>query len=567
MLALLLSMALAGPDLRVDPHVQAMVGAAEAELERAMEMRLPDQPAPYYVSYEILDGQVTTASAQGGALSSASTGPYRTARVQVRVGDYAFDNTRFDGSFGTREGTAQRGLPDDPNPIALRRELWLATDQAYKGATEQLSAKLAAREGRVEPDEPVPSYERREGVQTPVLAAPSVDGDATEARVKALSAAIDGIPGLESAEAMSRDWAGRRLVVTSEGTRAWLPTGYSVVRVEGIARTEDGIRLRDCRWWVARTPDQLPSLDEMVADVEEMASLLAQAAEAPIEDDYLGPVLFEQAAAVELFRQLLVPEVSGTPPSEMAPDPFMDTPSAPPTARIGRRLLPEGWEVWDDPTADPSAAGYYTRDFEVVAPRRVDLVENGVLRDVLMSRIPRGDVSGSTGHGRGLGIDDRSAMPGSVWVEPARSVSEKKLRKRALTLARQAGLDYVLVVRRVEPPALAEDYEVAFTGEGPLAGLTRPLEVVRLYRDGREELVRPTLAFLGVDRRVLRDIAAAGTPGAAVGVLDAPPGPRRFSLGTVGGLPASWSVPPVVVTELELRQVGGGQPRAIPRPQ
>ena len=37
--------------------------------------------------------------------------------------------------------------------------------------------------------------------------------------------------------------------------------------------------------------------------------------------DYLGPVIFEAAASAELFRQLLPPEISGTPP-ESAPDGF-----------------------------------------------------------------------------------------------------------------------------------------------------------------------------------------------------------------------------------------------------
>ena len=163
-------------------------------------------------------------------------------------------------------------------------------------------------------------------------------------------------------------------------------------------------------------------------------------------------------------------------------------------------------------------------------------------------------------------MDGREAMPGAVQVQPARAMSDRKLRKRALGLARQADLPYILVVQRIEPPALAEDFEVAFTGDGPLAGLTRPLEVVRLYRDGREEVVQPTLGFVGVDRRVLRDIAAAGSRNDWVGVLDAPAGPRRFSIGSVGGLPAAWSVPSVVVTELELRSLGGSQPRTLPAP-
>jgi len=551
----------------LSPADAAMLAAGEAELLRAMQMEIPGQAAPYYVAYEFLDGQVATAHADSGVLLSFDDNPYRNVRVEVRVGDYQLDNSRFEGGFGVREGVAMKGLPADPSTIAFRRELWLATDYAYKGAAEQLSGKLSAREGRPEDDHPVPSFEERQGLTTAPVPMPSLDSAATLNRVRELSKRVGDLPGLENAEAIGRDWVGRRVLITSEGTRAWIPTGFSVVRVEGVVRTPDGRRLRDCRWWVARTPEELPPLDEMVAEVEQMAATLEAAINAPIEQDYLGPVLFEAPAAVELFRQLLLPEVSGSPPVEMAPDPYAPADSRPaPTARVGRRLLPEGWTVVDDPTRAEGTAGAYTRDFEGVEASRVSLVENGVLKDILMSRVPRSNTHGSTGHGRGLGPDPREAMPGAITVSPARSMSDNKLRKRALNLARQADLDYVLVVKRIEPPALAEDFEVAFTGDGPLAGLTRPLEVVRLYRDGHEEPVQPGMSFLGVDRRVLRDIAAAGGVADMVGVLDAPAGPRRHSLGAVGGLPASWSVPSVVVTELELRAGGGGQPRAIPAP-
>jgi len=549
------------------PADAAMLAAGEAELLRAMQIEIPGQPKPYYIAYEFLDGQVATAHADSGVLLSFNDSPYRNVRVEVRVGDYTLDNSRFEGGFGVREGVVMKGLPADPSTVAFRRELWLATDYAYKGAAEQLSGKLSSREGRLEDDNPVHSYEQRDGVTTTPVPMPKLDAQATQARMRTLSEKIGALPGLENAEAIGRDWVGRRLLITSEGTRAWIPTGFSVVRVEGVVRTPNGRRLRDCRWWVARTPEELPPLEQMVAEVEEMAASLLAAIDAPIEPDYLGPVLFEGPAAVELFRQLLVPEVSGTPPVEMAPDPYSPADSRPaPTARIGRRLLPEGWSVVDDPTRAAGSAGAYALDFEGVEASRVNLVDNGVLKDVLMSRVPRTDMHGSTGHGRGLGPEPREASPSAITVSPGHTMSEKKLRKRALNLARQADLDYVLVVKRIEPPALAEDFEVAFTGDGPLAGLTRPLEVVRLYRDGREEAVQPGMSFLGVDRRVLRDIAGAGDVGELVGVLDAPAGPRRHSLGAVGGLPAAWAVPPVVVTELELRAGGGGQPRAIPAP-
>ncbi len=526
-------------------------------------MALPDQQAPYFVAYELLDGEVATASALLGALSHYDHGPYRNLRAEVRVGDYDFDNGNFNVSFGERDGVRVRGLPHEDVDVALRRELWMATDHAYKGAAEQLSAKKAAREGSQA--EPQPDLYRVEPLVTDPVARPSADGEWARTVAQQLSGRMADHPAIEEGGAIARDWQGVRVVVNTEDTRAWLPTGFAVVRVEAIMRASDGAKLRDTRSWVGRTAADLPPIEDMLAEVDAMVAWVDALREAPVEEDYLGPVLFEQAAAVALSRQRVVRDIPGTPPPERAPDPFTEGQTGPPTARVGRRLLPEGWAVIDDPTAMPGEAGHYAHDFQAVPGQRVELVRDGVVRDVLMSRVPRKGFDGSTGHGRALGADRREAIPSVISLAPDRARSDGRLRRKALQLARQAGNDYVLVVRRVEPPALSEDFHMAFSGDGPLPGLTRPSEVYRLYPDGREEPVRGA-HFLGVDRRVLRDIAMAGAPGEPVGVMDSSPGPGRFSIGTIGGLPATWVTPPVVITELELRGSGGREPRVIGPP-
>ncbi|MEL6344155.1 MAG: metallopeptidase TldD-related protein, partial [Myxococcota bacterium] len=498
-----------------------------------------------------------------GGLLSSSKDPYRNARIEVRVGDYAFDNANFNTAFGERAGVVSRGLPQEDRVDALRRELWLGLDVAYKGATEQMAAKLSALEGQ--PPRKLPDLSQVPPLKTEPLDRPRVDEARVQELVASLSARLERWEGIEEAESIARVWSGARMLCSSEGARAWLPTGFAVVRVEGVFRAEDGSRLRGSRSWVAADIDGLPSMEEMFDEVDDLGAWLSDLRDAPIEEDYLGPVLMEGPAAVEMFRQVLLPEISGTPPAMEAPDGFQQNAQPTPTARLGRRLLPGGWRVVDDPTADMRLAGAYDYDFEGVAGERVVLVEDGVARDLLMSRIPRSDVEGTNGHGRSLGVDRRVGMPSVVTVTPKRSKSSRRLEKKATGLARQAGRDYVLVVKRLEPPALAEDFRVAFSGEGPLPGITRPLEAYRLYADGRREPVRG-LEFLGVDRRTLRDIAVAGGVTGPINVLDAGPGAQRFSIGAVGGLPATWSAPAVVITEMELRGSGGAEPRVISPP-
>jgi hypothetical protein len=49
-------------------------------------------------------------------------------------------------------------------------------------------------------------------------------------------------------------------------------------------------------------------------------------------------------------------------------------------------------------------------------------------------------------------------------------------------------------------------------------------------------------------------------------LLDMAPGPARFGARPVGGLPTTWAVPPVLISELELRGEPGSQRRALPAP-
>lgn len=544
--------------------VPAVEAAARTEMERAIvRLRLPDAPAPYLFLLDVLDGHVATAFAEGGVLVSADDEPYRNVRTEVRVGDYAVDSSNF-SAFGEPEGVVSRRLPVEDDAVALRREIWLATDEAYKHAVEQFSRKQAARRG--DTSTRAPDFAPAQPLVRPFAQAPARKADAgrMERLAERLSAEA-GKPGpIEVAQAIARDWQGRRLVLNSEGTRAWLSTGFVVVRVEATTRLPDGTELTDARSWVARDPDLLPPEEEMIAETREMAEWLVALRDAPVEEDYLGPVLFEGEAAVELFSQLLAAEIVGTPPMEQDGEGMAQTARAP-VARPGRRLLPTGWGVVDDPTAQEPVAGAYVADHEGVAAQRVELVEDGVLRDVLMSRIPRKDVAGSNGHGRALGNDRRGAMPAVVTVSPDRTVSERRLRRAGLRLAAQTGRDYLLVVRRIVPPALVEDLEVSFSGEGPPQGLTPPYEAYRLYADGHTQPVR-SLTFSGVDRRVLRDVALAAEGVGPVDVLDGPPGPGRFQIGATGGLPVTWDVPAVLVAELELNGGGGGEPRVLAVP-
>ena len=543
----------------VAPASAALQAALEGELARATVLKLPDAPAPWLVIFDALDGTVHEAGAEDGALYRSQHAPFRNLRVEVRVGDATVDSSNYSG-FGEPDGIQSRRLPVEDGQVALRREAWLAADAAYKNAVETLSRKLAGRKGLKEA--PPPDYQVLPPLVRPAGPHPGNAWSAPEvddlARRLSAAASVDGV---ESAQAEVRDWHGWRLRLDSTGSRVWAATGNVVVRVEAAVRRDDGSEVRDARWWIGRDATSLPNAAAMEAEARVLATSLLETAAAPAPKPWLGPVIFEGEAAAELFSQLLAPELVGTRPEETAPGAFF-APGATPMARIGRRLLPEGWSAWDDPSTRTGAAGEYEIDHEGVAPRRVDTIVDGVVRDVLMSRLPSKERAASTGHGRALGNDRRGALPGFVHVTAPRMITDAAMRKRAMKLARSVGQEQVLVVRRLTPAPMVQSLEVSVSGEAPMAGLTAPYEACLLQVDGRCVPAR-NLRFVGVDRRLLRDIVAAAPGAGRIDMLDGPPGPSRYTIGTTGGVPTSWDVPSVLVSEVELDPADGGEPRVL----
>ena len=87
------------------------------------------------------------------------------------------------------------------------------------------------------------------------------------------------------------------------------------MRAYARLRTADGALLTDQVLWTVSQASELPPPDQMLKRVERMRDDLLSLAETakPMEDEYVGPVIFEGSAARDLMRYLLTPQLEGTP--------------------------------------------------------------------------------------------------------------------------------------------------------------------------------------------------------------------------------------------------------------
>lgn len=173
-----------------------------------------------------------------------------------------------------------------------------------------------------------------------------------------------------------------------------------------------------------------------------------------------------------------------------------------------RRVLPPGWTVVDDSQSRPDSGASLTYDEEGTPTQAVTVVEDGVVRRLLMSRTPSRHSAESTGHARSSWNAMARAMPTVVEVTPPRRLPARRLDAMAWKLSQTYDLDHVLVVRRLAERARLDTRGWMALVDGDKSELRAPIEVVRRYADGHEEPVRG-MVFSGADRRSLRDIVAA----------------------------------------------------------
>ena len=140
-----------------------LLGIMQAELQRNLTALKTTPDPAYFVGYTVHDTRSTRLAASVGALLRSDQAQSRAASVEVRVGDYTFDNThplRGDGNVGPRITRVNLPLTDIEAPIRL--ELWRGTDRAYRQAAEALTRARTNAAAKIQDDEPAPDFSREE---------------------------------------------------------------------------------------------------------------------------------------------------------------------------------------------------------------------------------------------------------------------------------------------------------------------------------------------------------------------------------------------------------------------
>ncbi|HMV66732.1 MAG TPA: metallopeptidase TldD-related protein [Myxococcota bacterium] len=501
---------------------------------KARDELVLDGQRPYRVVIGAQDRDRYSVSAEFGSLFAEGDERSRPGLVEVVVGDLQLDSSRF--SARNNAPGASRNRPSfvvEDVPLAIERDLWLTTDDSFKTAVQRYQQKASALSQL--PTAYPPSWTPVEPV-TSVRHAERLPFDREALRALAVegSRAFREVPGLRNGWVEVVVEQGEVELATSEGVRLVEPEERAVVYAWCDVVRSDGVQVFEEAQHIVVHPGQLPTIAELQAELRAMGERVRRRAEAPVVDDYEGPVVFEGQAAAQMFTWLVAAELEGTPPDPRPGATWEQLVRGGP--RIGRRLLPAGWSVYDDPAAFPTdVPGGYAYDREGVRGERVELVRDGYVVDLVMSRVPRPERPASNGHARGPIQGEWEGRLSSWTLAAPRNLPDRAFDRMVEKARRASGQDRVLVVRSFQ--------------RGRPGSLPRPTDAVWRYADGREEPVL-SVQFQNTNRRTLKDVLAVGGGEVARAYLAA--NSRGGTDGTTSGLPSLVHCPArVLVDDLE----------------
>jgi len=482
-LPLFLALAFAVPLLAASPgdKPDVLLSTMQAEVQRAQTSLGKLSPAPYFLSYSVYDQSLAIAVGSQGALVTSTRARFRSADVTMRVGTAALDNSHQQNRASART-SGRLPLEDDHN--ALAHELWRLTFEEYRKASKayanvKTKTEVQAQEEDTSPDfseeKPATHLDYREAGSVP-------EQRALEQLVRGYSAHFSNYPYIYRSSVLVTAQRTRFHFVSSEGNRLVTPNAYIRVAIEAETQADDGMELIRVETLQAESLDHLPPASEINARVEKMAADLKALRAAPLAEPYDGPALLSGRATAVFFHEVLGHRLEGhRQRGEQEGQTF--------TKKVGQPVLPEFLSVVDDPTQRKlngiDLGGWYEYDDEGMPATRVDVIEKGVLKNFLMSRMPIRNFSNSNGHGRAQAGLMPTGRQGNLIVSSTRTVKDSELRQNLIDEVKKQAKPYGLYF---------EDIQGGFTlteRAAPQAFQVLPVLVWRVYPDGRpDELVR-----------------------------------------------------------------------------
>lgn len=537
---------------------RAALGAMRQELARTMKgVGLKGHKKPFFASYLLHFSEGFEVWGRYGSVFHSAPHQESSLYCDVRVGSRRVDQVVDGGLRGKnpedRESYQWLVGPQDLDPDALRYAFWRLTQIRYAEAMADYydkqkvlvehdltrSSSRFSKEPRVVRLDRISDFKIKEADYRDF--------------VRRTSNEYRKHRGVEDPYVQVRSTSRTRIFVNSEGTRFITQDRFEEVLAIGWRLTKDGSRVHSYKAFHGRKNGELPSEREVRDAIRWIAKDLDAQANAPPMEPYAGPALLSGVAAGLLFHEAIGHRLEG--------ERFLSRSEGHTFAgKLGKRILPEGVDLIDDPTRARHAGkplfGHYAIDDEGVPAQRVELVKDGVLATYLLSRNVAPGFARSNGHGRHERFQSTMARMGNLMLRARDKRSLPELKAKLLDLVRARGLPFGVYIRHAasgETTTSADHYEFqAFKGN--------PTEVYVVdAKTGKETRVRD-VSFIGTPLAALQHIVAFGGDDEV---------DNSYCFAESGSVPVGTVAPSMLVAELELQRANRSslRPPTLPLPE
>ena len=488
-----------------------------AEMRRGFPLLKKQKPPIYYLSYTLKNGKENSIYISDQGERASYVQEFSDLKVMARAGSPQLDNTR---TLKKKQSDFAVSIQDMPQAIsdgkAFTLKVWDATQQAAEQAQRmygevQTDVQTASERGDDSHDFVFPPKETYCHTQQFT--------DFNIQRIKEMLIKVSALTKgkayvLSSSFSFSQEY-GHYYFVDSVGTRLKTPFQYVRLSFKVSGRTPEGLSLSRGRIYDVLEEEKLPTEEQLAEDVKQALEELEQQIKAPEAEPATVPAILKNKAMAVFVHEVLGHRVEGHRQKE---DSFGKTF----TDKVGQMITSPLITIVDDATlpffkGEP-LRGFYEYDSEGVKARPVTLVENGILKNFLMSSSPIKGFAQSNGHGRAEFEKRPVARMGNTRVIASQTISYEELEKKLLEEIKKQGKPYGVII---------EDLSGGFTITDTLAPQSFKLEptyIMRLYPDGRKELVRgvdmvgtPLVSFKEIIAAADDDAVFNGTCGAESG--------------------------------------------------
>lgn len=494
------------------------LNALKQEIQRGMDsLKIDKMLSPKFISYTVTDAKSIEIKASLGAIVKSTERPIRLFENRVLVGENGKTNENYiDENNMWSWNEYDNSLPFSNNSNDIRRSLWLYTDNNYKNAITNYEAKISAlsQQSLTEDEKQLLDFGPSAKVEIMIpYQGFQVNKIQMENTARNLSAIFSRYPLIQKSSVNIFIYDGLATFANSEGTAVQYPIQITAIKVVATTQATTGDILHDHVLWFANNPAQLPNEKTMATEVEKIAeNLTALTKVKAISEPYSGPILFEGEAAAEVFVQTFFsktnglisvrkPAVGNEQIISLYPSKVKENAIE---AMMNKKIISRDLSIEALPNLTSfqniPLIGSSVVDAEgVKVPEKLVLVENGVLYNLLSSRVPTLKMKQSNGHSRPAlsngGIETASG-PSVIKMtnnNPATSVDFSKLKEMLIASAKEEDLEYAYIVRKVVSNAagIEKENSISFFGsEKPKVDLSKTIQVYRVkVSDGSEELV------------------------------------------------------------------------------